>query len=81
MPYYEFIWTKRARMKIELNGVSQHEVESVISDPAGTGSSNSSGRPLAIGYGDDGRVLVCIYEELDEFRVLPVTAYFVSPSL
>gem|GEM_PF-4797919 len=45
MPYYGYIWTKRARIKIDLNGVAEHEVEAVISDPMSTAVSNSSGRP------------------------------------
>ena len=76
MPYYEFIWTERALAKIELNNVTQDEVESVICDPIKTDHSQSSGRPLATGFADDGRLVVCIYELIDELRVLPVTAYF-----
>ena len=79
MPWYEFFWTERALDKIGLNGVAQHEVESVICDPIRTGDSQSSGRPAAVGLADDGRMLMCIYEELDEFRVLLVTAYFLEP--
>ena len=78
MPYYEFVWTERARAKIELHGVSCHEVEEVICRPDKTGHSHSSGRPMAMGWLDDGRWLVCIYEELDELRILPITAYFTS---
>jgi uncharacterized DUF497 family protein len=76
MPYYEFVWTERARTKIELHGATCHDVEEVISRPLKRGRSNSSGRPMAMGFVDDGRWLVCIYEELDELRILPVTAYF-----
>jgi hypothetical protein len=79
MPYYEFIWTERALAKIELNGVTQNEVESVVSNPIRTGQSRTSGRPLAVGLADDGRLLICIYETIDELHVLPVTAFFAEP--
>jgi uncharacterized DUF497 family protein len=55
MPYYEFVWTDRARAKIELHGVTCQDVEEIISRPIKTGRSNSSGRPLAMGFVDDGR--------------------------
>lgn len=79
MPYYEFVWTERALEKVAVNGVATEEVEAVICDPVKTGQSNSSGRPLAMGLAEDGRTLVCIYEIIDELRVLPITAFFSKP--
>jgi uncharacterized DUF497 family protein len=79
MPYYEFVWTERALVKIDLNGVTSEEVEAVICNPFKTDRSNSSGRPLAKGLSDDGRTIVCIYEMIDELRVLPITAYYSGP--
>jgi hypothetical protein len=79
MPYYEFVWTERALGKISLNGVTQEEVAAVVCDPNVTGYSRSSGRPIAMGPADDGRRIICVYEMLDELRVLPVTSYYLRP--
>lgn len=62
MPYYEFVWAEFTLEKIDLNGVSQAEVESIICDPLKTDRSNSSGRPMAFGLADDGRMIACVYE-------------------
>ena len=76
MPYYEFIWTDTALAKIELNDVSQDEVEAAICHPLKVHTSASSGRPLAMALAEDGRMLVCVYEIVDELQILPITAYF-----
>lgn len=57
MPYYEFVWTDRARSKIELNGLTLEDVEAIICSPWKVEKSRSSGRPLAMGLADDGRTI------------------------
>jgi hypothetical protein len=47
----------------------------VISDPLGDTTSRSTGRPAVTGYTADGRLILVVYEEIDEITVYPVTAY------
>jgi hypothetical protein len=41
-------------------------------------TSRASGRPLATGFTTDGRLILVVYEEVDDFTVYPVTAYEVE---
>ena len=40
--------------------------------------SRSSDRLVAFGYAGDGRKLACVYEMIDDFEILPITAYEVE---
>jgi len=51
------------------------EFERIVQTSGDRGRSASTGRPTALGYGDDGRLLYCVYELMDEITVLPVTAF------
>jgi hypothetical protein len=51
------------------------EVEAVICDPMEKTASRTTGRPVITGYTPDGRLVLVIYEEVDEIAVYPVTAY------
>ena len=75
MPYFDFLWTDDIIDHIAEHGVSQEDFEEVVGDPVRTGQSRSSGLPAAWGFTGDGRYVIAIYEQLDEFTVLPVTAY------
>ena len=50
-------------------------VESVICNSLETKTSRSSGRPVATGYVPDGRLVIVVYEQIDESTVCPVSAY------
>jgi uncharacterized DUF497 family protein len=78
MPVHRFIWTDVGQAKVEANGVTLDEFEAVVQKPLRTVRSRTTGRPIAIGIGDDGRLLACVYEQLDQWDVLPVTAYEVA---
>ena len=54
------------------------DVDAVICNPLETKTSRSSGRPIATGYTPDGRLILVVYEEIDECTVYPVTAYEVE---
>lgn len=75
MPYFDFIWTRKIVEHISEHGISPDDFEQVICDPDSKGFSRSTGLPAAWGYTADGRYLMAVYEEIDEFTILPVTAY------
>ncbi len=61
MPFYNFIWTDVNQPKVEEHGVTLDEFEAIVCDPLEESTSRSTGRPIAFGYGDDGRMLACVY--------------------
>ncbi len=75
MPFYEFLWTDEIVAHLEEHGISADEFEAVVRSPVRVGRSRSSGFPAAWGYTDDGRYILCVYEELNDITILPVTAY------
>lgn len=81
MPWYDIIWNHEPGGNVEHiadHGITTAEVEAVICDPLETTTSRSSGRPVATGYTADGRLLLVIYEQIDDVTVYPVTAYEVE---
>lgn len=78
MPYYEFIWTDEIIEHIAEHSVSIDDFEHVVSHPLRVGVSRSSGRPCCWGETADGRQLFCVYEQIDDSTIVPVTAYDVS---
>lgn len=75
MPYYQFLWNDDLIDHIGQHGISQDEFEQIVCNPDSKGYSRSSDRPAAWGYTDDGRYMMAVFEELDDFTILPVTAY------
>ena len=78
MPWYDVIWNREPGGNVEHiadNGITPDEVEAVICDPIETSTSRSTGRPVATGYTSDGRLILVVYEQIDELTVYPVTAY------
>ena len=51
------------------------EFEDVVSFPEYVGASDATGLPCAWGETAHGRFIICVYEEIDDFTLLPVTAY------
>lgn len=78
MPYYRFLWDEMSQTEVEEHGVTLDEFEAVVCDPMAVEVSRSTGRPIAFGFGDDGRMLACIYEVVDDYDVIPITAYEVD---
>jgi uncharacterized DUF497 family protein len=74
MPFYLFHWNDVNEAYLSQHDVTSVEFESVVCDPDFVDSSYSSGRKIAFGE-VDGRFLACVYEQIDETTVLPVTAY------
>lgn len=78
MPWYDIIWSYEPGGNVEYigqHGITTDEVEAVICNPIEQTVSRTSGRPVAVGYTDDGRLIFVVYEQIDETTVYPVTAY------
>ena len=81
MPWYDIIWNYEPGGNadhVAEHGLTPEEVEAVICDPLEKTTSRSTGRPVVTGYTPDGRLILVVYEQIDEFTVYPVTAYEVG---
>lgn len=81
MPWYDFIWNVEPGgnvLHIAEHGVSVDEAESIVCRPIAVGSSRSTGRPMATGVTPHGRLLVVIYEFIDDVTVYVITAFEVE---
>ena len=65
MPYFDFVWNDKIADHLDQHGISQEDFEQVVSHPVSRDESDSSGRPVAFGYTDDGRYIIAVYEMLD----------------
>ena len=75
MPYFKFLWTDGIIYHLAEHDVTPEEFEEVVSQPERRGQSRSTGRPCCWGETADGRYLICVYEYLDDIRIIPFTAY------
>jgi hypothetical protein len=75
MPYFDFVWTDEIVEHMAEHGVSTEDFEQAVSYPTRVSISRSSGRPCSWGETADGRQLFCVYEQLDDVTIIPVTAY------
>lgn len=81
MPWFDIIWNYEPGGNVEHiaeNGLTPTDVETVICNPLETTTSRTSGRPVVIGYAPDGRLILVVYEEIDDITVYLVTAYEVE---
>lgn len=60
---------------IREHGIEPSEVEDVLRRPECVDVSRSTGRSIAIGETSSGRVILVVFEEIDESSVYPITAY------
>jgi uncharacterized DUF497 family protein len=78
MPWYDIIWNYEPGGNVEHiaeHGLTVEEVEAVICDPLERTTSRRSGRPVVTGYTNDGRLILVVYEAINDVTVYPVTAY------
>lgn len=75
MPFYFFLWDDSTLSHLQENGVSAEKFEEVVSSAEYVTKSNSSQRPATIGYTQEERLLVCVYEFVDAETILPITAF------
>jgi len=78
VPHYEFIWTQEITEHLADNDITPEEFEDVVRNPQSVGTSDSTGRLCSFGYANDGRYIICIYENVDDLQILPVTAFEVG---
>jgi uncharacterized DUF497 family protein len=57
------------------HGISIEEIEEVLTNPADSDISHSSGFPVVFGETSAGRHIVVVYELIDAMTVYPITAY------
>ncbi len=55
--------------------LTKEEVEDVLADPEGRGTSRSTGLPIVFGTTFTGRFIAVVFEEIDDETAKPVTAY------
>lgn len=60
---------------IEDHGLDVEDVEYVLDNYESQDTSGSSGRPCVFGYTPGGVYIIVVYEQVDEDRIYPVTAY------
>jgi uncharacterized DUF497 family protein len=60
------------------HGLTPEDVEAIICNPLEKTTSRNSDRPAVVGYTPDGRLVLVVYEEIDDVTVYPVTAYEVD---
>jgi uncharacterized DUF497 family protein len=78
MPFYFVIWTPEAIEHLAQHGVSQDEFEQVVFCAREVAIEESASNPdnlTVLGTTDAGRELRCVWEEIDDATILPVTAY------
>ena len=78
MPWYDIIWNDEPGGNVDhiaQHGLALEDVEAVICDPLEQTTSRTTGRPVVTGYTADGRLILVVYEEIDDVTVYPVTAY------
>jgi uncharacterized DUF497 family protein len=83
MAYIWVVWDLEDDLEGNLHHIAEHgvtrdEVEQVLRNPIAVESSRSSGRPIAFGETDTGRLIAAIYEEISDDTVYPETAYEVE---
>ena len=80
MPFSSIIWDLSDDpdgnvQHCAVHGVTQDEVEEVLSNATDADTSRSSGLPVVFGETNAGRHLMVVYEEVDRDTIYPVTAY------
>lgn len=78
MPYFHFVWSDEIIAHLMEHDLTPEDFERVVSNPEAVGKSRSSGLPASWGYTEDGRYIIAIYEDLDGFSLIPVTAFDVA---
>jgi hypothetical protein len=75
LPFFLFLWHEKVVEHLAEHAVTQDEFESVVCNPGLVDVSRTTGRPVAVGFTTEGRLLVCVYEHADDDTVIPITAF------
>ncbi len=74
MPWFDFFWYTENIEHLAEHGVAPEEFEEVVIAAKWIETSDS-GSDMVRGVTSTGRFLICIFDQLDEVSVIPVTAY------
>ncbi|MEX1028062.1 MAG: hypothetical protein WD049_08670 [Candidatus Paceibacterota bacterium] len=81
MPYYRFHWTAEIVEHLADNDVTPDDFEAVVEDSRSRiTTSASTGRLARIGVTEEGRVLFCVFDWIDDEKteIEPRTAFEIS---
>jgi hypothetical protein len=83
MRFFQVIWDDDDdhdgnAQHIAEHGLTVDDVEYVLENPTGAGTSESSGRPCFFGYTPGADFIIVVYEQLDADTIYPLTAYEVD---
>ena len=76
MPNFAFEWTPRAYEKLDDNNVTWQEFERIVRKATVIETSRSTGKPACRGRIGN-KVLFCIFEMIDDWRIKPTTAFWI----
>jgi hypothetical protein len=74
MAFHICLWTPRAIDKCDQHGVSQDDFEFVMANPGIEGRGDGTNRTKT-GLTEDGRLVKCVFDPVNETYMIPVTAY------
>ncbi len=79
MPSFLVFRTDEIEQHLREHGVSTRNSEFVVTNCREPQQNRSTRLPVAEGYTQNGRWIVCVYELIDVLTVLPVTVYEPEP--
>jgi hypothetical protein len=80
LPWYQYIWSEETIDHLDQHGISPEDFEYVVAHAKTKLKSRSSGLPGVKGFTEDGRLIIAIFEKVDEVTIVPVTAYEIAES-
>lgn len=75
MAWLEYLWTPEAEKKLAEHGLTTDDFEHVMASNNRFVKSKTSDRLIRRGQTEAGDWIVCVYEEIDDITVMPITAY------
>ncbi|MDP1799689.1 MAG: hypothetical protein Q8K78_19505 [Planctomycetaceae bacterium] len=74
MPWFDYFWYTENVQHLAEHGVTPEEFEEVVT-AARWIETSSSGSDMVRGSTAAGRFLVCVFDQIDDVSVIPITAY------
>jgi hypothetical protein len=75
MPFFIFHWSDEIIEHLAEHGVTPDDFEAAFLNPVEITVSASSGEPAIKGFDESGRLLFCVYREISDVDIEPVTAF------
>ena len=79
MPEFHIIWSDEIEEHLAEHGVTRAEFAEVVLLATEVETSRSTGNPIVFGWTSTGKHIACVYEDIDGYSIVPVTAYEVEP--